>query len=1064
MSTIFGRFNLKYKLILFSAFPLLIILVLGSAGIMLLVEDYRLANESMLTSEVSIDIEDLLSELQKERGMSAGFISSKGIQFKRQLPQQKKVTDQALMRLMQNNALKQMQSEEDKKINVKLKYKLNKIFDLPKRLESVRLQVEQLDSNDFFDIYAETDHFLIDLISQMHFSSNNIDQIKRQTDLLNMINIQELADEQRGVMIQLLSAQSLSVDIFLSVTALENTLHERIVYTVPYLTSNQQWLLNTMLLSPDHVKLERIQMSIGAQLRLAEQTQKISTLMGFGGLIHDFKNYLLRNEEEDLAKFNSHFIALSRLIEVIKSDPALSALQRELITKLEKTILAYHSNMLKLLELKKQGLNAEDIDTRIRIFDEPMLIALKHLLEPTPNVSAMDWWKVSSQRINWLHQINGNMTQDIAESSRFERQQALTYLVLSILAIFVIVSTFIVLGKSITEHIVGSIRKIADDMYKMANDPNLEIEVEVKGRDEIATMASALNQMLLERRKVKRELSQASAVFEYSSEGIIVTDAKNHIELVNPAFTKITGYTLEDVKGKDPSILSSNHQPEHFYREVWATLKEEGHWGGEIWNKRKDGHIFPEYLAITLVKNEQGDITQHIGLFIDISSRKKYEQEIWYQTHFDTLTGLPNKHLLSGHLQHQISYAQMYSQSVAIAFINLDRFKFINDLHGAEVGDEILKQVASRFGTILNKEDFIARVGSDEFVMIMPNLSRGPSIEKRARDINHLLSEKFIINNNMIGISSSFGLSLYPDHGKEPESLIRHAETAMHQAKSDGRAHYKLFSEGMDEIIFEQIALEQRLRKAVLHSDFYINYQPIIDMSSGRVTSVEALVRWCDPELGIVSPDKFIPIAEETGLIYVLGKWVLEQALCDLACWHQHGHEISLAINVSGRQCMNHQGESFSQILSKMLAQYAIAPCYLHIEITETMLIDDELQCLQTLEEVSALGVDIYLDDFGTGYSSFAYLKGFPISVLKIDKSFIESALVSDKDANLVKAIIIMGQSLDLKLVSEGVETQEQWDFLQGLGCDYAQGYFMSRPLNDEALLNYLESHNECVA
>ncbi|MCL1127417.1 EAL domain-containing protein [Shewanella surugensis] len=1030
---------------------------------MLLIEDYRLANESMLTSEVSIDVENLLFELQKERGISAGFMSNQGHMFREKLIHQKKATDAALVVLIQNKALKRMELTESKKSHSALRHKLSKIFDLSENLERIRLQVTLLNDNDFFAIYAEIDHFLIDLISQMHFSSNNIEQIKRQADLLNMLYIQDLADEQRAIMMQLLSAQVLSSSVFLSIKELENTLHERIVHTLSYASPNNQWRLNAMLLSPEHAELERILMSITAQLRLAERSQRISALMGFGGLIHDFKNYLLRNEEGDLVKFNVHFMELSQILEVIKNDPELSDVQHDLVIKLEETILAYQSNMLKLLVLKKQGLNIEDIDDRIRVYDEPMLIALKHLQKPSPNVSTLNWWRASSQRINWLHQMNGDMTQDIAEKSRYERQQALTYLIFSLLTIIVIVSVLILLGKSITEHIVGTIRRIADDMYKMANDPNLEIEVDVKGVDEIARMASALNQMLLERRKVKRELSRASAVFEHSSEGIIVTDAQNRIELINPAFTKITGYTLDDVKGKDPSILSSNHQPEDFYRDVWIKLKEEGHWRGEIWNKRKDGHIFPEYLVITLVKNETGEVTQHIGLFIDISNRKKYEQEIWYQTHFDTLTGLPNKQLLSGHLQNQISYAKTYSQSVAIAFINLDRFKFINDLHGTEVGDEILKQVASRFGTILNKEDFIARVGSDEFVMIMPNLYHGASIEKRAREINHLFVDKITINHNVISVSSSFGLSLYPDHGKDPECLIRHAETAMYQAKSDGRAHYKLFSEGMDQTIFEQIKLEQRLRKAVLHSDFYINYQPIIDMSTGSITSVEALLRWRDPELGVISPDKFIPIAEETGLIDALGKWVLEQALCDLARWHKHGHKISLAINVSGRQCINHQGESFSQILSKALIQYGIAPRYLHIEITETMLIDDEVQCLQTLEEVSSLGVDIYLDDFGTGYSSLAYLKGFPISVLKIDKSFIESALESNKDANLVKAIIIMGQSLQLKLVSEGVETQQQWDFLQKLGCDYAQGYFMSRPLSGKGLLSYLESKKEVM-
>ena len=310
-------------------------------------------------------------------------------------------------------------------------------------------------------------------------------------------------------------------------------------------------------------------------------------------------------------------------------------------------------------------------------------------------------------------------------------------------------------------------------------------------------------------------------------------------------------------------------------------------------------------------------------------------------------------------------------------------------------------------------------------------------------------------------ISASVGVAFYPEDGQDIETLLRNSETAMYQAKRDGRAHFQYFSPEMNVEMLERMQLEQRLRKAVKKSEFYLEYQPVVDMTHGTVSSVEALIRWRDPEFGIISPGLFIPIAEETGLIEPLGEWVLNQALADLSSWHAQGHMLKIAINVSGRQCINSNGLSFYQVLEEALLRHKIAAHYVHIEITQSLLIEDKPYSLEILQSIRNLGVDIYLDDFGTGYSALSYLNQFPISVIKIDKSFIDNATVNQSDAKLVKAIVMMGQSLEMPLVAEGIETEEQWDFLQSLGCNYAQGYLMSKPLSSEKLLTFLE--NETV-
>lgn len=358
----------------------------------------------------------------------------------------------------------------------------------------------------------------------------------------------------------------------------------------------------------------------------------------------------------------------------------------------------------------------------------------------------------------------------------------------------------------------------------------------------------------------------------------------------------------------------------------------------------------------------------------------------------------------------------------------------------------LLQDVAKRLESIGGQNDFIARIGGDEFVLILPRLTNELAIEHMATRIIETLATPFSLNEREIQISASFGIGVYPEDGLDV-SLTRNTEMAMYQAKDAGRNNFKYFTSGMNQAMFARMELEQRLRRAVAQNEFALHYQPIVDMKTGQVCSVEALIRWQDPDLGLIPPDHFIGIAEETGLIEPMGEWVLNQAMSDLRQWQKSGLNINVAINVSGRQCINTRGMSFDQVLQECFNRHHINPRNVHIEITESMLMGDASHCLSTLNAIRQLGSQIYIDDFGTGYSSLSYLKKYPISVIKIDRSFVEHALESTSNANLVKAIVMMGQSLEMKLVAEGIETPAQWNFLKDLGCDFAQGYLISKPL-----------------
>lgn len=1048
-------YSLRQKLILFAVLPIVMLAVFGIVRAWGLHQEFLTAHRNAMAIQVSNQVSDLIYELQKERGLSLNWLSDHPSTTAKDLNAQQSITDLHYRQLIQSDPLAKLLSgleEIDRQLFDECLANIKKSANRLTLIRQKLLQERRMDERTFFNAFNDE---LLLLVNQLQHQTNDAVQSRAYSDLLLAQRIQELAARERGLLNNLLSSDSLELAAMQPLQAL--ILEQAHAMSLAQDTfENEHRLLFLRLQSTlQNQQVKEIRVLLNEQRQISQLAWELSAGLGYGGLIHHFKNYLLRGDEAYADAFNADWQRINRLLTQLESNKHLSHAQRQALQDIRATTLAYHTHLQRIRELNRRGLNVRAVDAQVQVDDGPMMRALEHLKYPAPPVAASLWWDLASERIAMLHELTHQISGNIEELSRHQMRIALLFISIYSLAAALTLLVSLLLGRKIIASFMGKIESIATDMQKMADDPRLELTIKTKGSDEIARMAEAMNKMLKERKKYRQELGRAAAVFEYSAEGIMVTDADNHIELVNPAFSQITGYSLEEVKGRNPSILSSHRNPAHLYDAMWESLRTTGKWEGEIWNRRKDGQVYPEYLAITLVRDDEGRIVQHIGLFMDISRRKQYEQDIWYKANFDALTDLPNRKLLSERLGHEIKMARHDSRKLAVMVLDLDRFKFVNDTQGHDSGDLLLKAVAERLQQILGSTDFLARIGGDEFVIVLPRLAQESSVEQQAKRILAGLSEPFVLQGASVDVSASLGVGIYPQDGLDVETLLRNAETALYGAKDDGRGHFKYFTPEMNQAMVERLAMEQALRRAVSRDEFLLHYQPVMDIKTGDITAIEALIRWQDPDKGLISPARFIPVAEDMGLMHTIGNWVIDKALCDLSRLHAMGHGLSVAINVSACQC-DSKGLSLEEQLRGALSRHGVAPRHLHVEITESMLMDDSNHCLEVLGRIRDLGCAIYLDDFGTGYSSLSYLKKFPISVIKIDKSFVEQLPGCDSDANLIRAIVHMGKSLGMKLVAEGIETEQQQAFLQMLGSDYGQGFYISKPLAFDELTVWL--------
>jgi len=554
---------------------------------------------------------------------------------------------------------------------------------------------------------------------------------------------------------------------------------------------------------------------------------------------------------------------------------------------------------------------------------------------------------------------------------------------------------------------------------------------------------------ITERKQAEVNLRIAAVAFEVK-ESTLISDTKGMILQVNRAFTETTGYTAEEAVGQTPSLLKSGRHNMEFYRAMWETINRTGGWRGEVWDKRKNGEIYPVWLTISSVKGDDGVVTHYVGSHIDITERKAADEKIHYQAFYDSLTRLPNRRLLMDRLQHALAGIVRIGRAGALLLIDLDNFKTLNDSLGHHVGDLYLQQIAQRLTACVRDDDTVARLGGDEFVVLLENLSEHPleaaaQTEVIGEKILASLSHPYQLETHQYHGTASIGATLFAGNSLATDELLKQADIAMYQAKKCGRNTVRFFDEKMQENITGRFSLESDLRNALENQEFQLYYQIQVDCWN-RPRGAEVLIRWIHPLRGMVSPLQFIPLAEETGLILPIGQWVLETACAQLKAWEQDAltRDLVLAVNVSAKQF---HFAGFVDQVTAFVNHFVIKPNRLKLELTEGMLLDNIEDTIATMSALNKIGIKLSLDDFGTGYSSLQYLKKLPLAQLKIDQSFVRDIATDSSDKAIVQTIIAMAHSLDMTVIAEGVETVLQLELLFNNGCTDYQGYFFSKPV-----------------
>jgi len=556
----------------------------------------------------------------------------------------------------------------------------------------------------------------------------------------------------------------------------------------------------------------------------------------------------------------------------------------------------------------------------------------------------------------------------------------------------------------------------------------------------------------------EKKLHLFTEILENTPEGVVVTNKYNKIISVNNSFLKSSGYLKKDLIGYDPRILSSNHHKPYFYKEMWKSIKCNGSWQGEIWDKKKNGEISPKWLNLITIRNnkKKNKIDYHIAMFSDLENQEHIKKQIKHLAYYDSLTDLPNREFFNSKAESLIRNAYPDKTRMAFMFLDLDRFKNINDTLGHSSGDELLKKVSKSLKETKVENEIVARFGGDEFVVLIPSFNSINDLKKLVMDVLNIFKFPFDIGGKDLFITTSIGVSLYPLNGMSLNELIKNADTAMYYAKRSGRNNYKFYTENMNSKFMKNLDLENKIRKSLKEEEFYLEYQPQVNIETKQIVSCEALIRWKNPEFGIISPNEFISIAEDSGLIVPMTRWILEKVFSEVKKIVEIDPNMYISINISGYQI---KYSDLPKMIEDVLEKEKIDLKHIELELTESMLMGDVSKSIETMIELKDLKIKLAIDDFGTGYSSLSYLKSFPIDRLKIDKVFIDEIETNEKDKVIIETMILMAHNLGFKVVAEGVETKKQFDLLKIYKCDVIQGYYFSEPVPIEKIKEYLENN-----
>ncbi len=635
--------------------------------------------------------------------------------------------------------------------------------------------------------------------------------------------------------------------------------------------------------------------------------------------------------------------------------------------------------------------------------------------------------------------------------------------------LFMAIAIISVVGFVITFFIVHPVQMISNQLHRLNTHEDDVLKMpEGHEANELGRLVADINDLLGRLRSslarehelhlqqvIHEKLRLPAAVFEHSHEGITITDAENNIVAVNRAFTQITGYSETDVLGRNPSVLASGRHGKEFYARMWRSLTTLGYWKGEVWNRCKNGEIKPKWFSISVIRDGTGKVENYLAIFSDITDRKRAEERIEFLAHHDALTQLPNRVLTRDRFEQAVASAARDNAGVALLYIDLDNFKYVNDTFGHQAGDHLLLTVVERLKKHMRDSDTISRQGGDEFLLILGHIRDKDVVERVCRQLLGNIASPFDIEGHLVGISACIGVAMYPEDGTDFGTLLKNADAAMYAAKTGGKNAYRFYVEEMNLDALDKLRLKAHLRNAITNGGFRLAYQAQIDIASGNIVGAEALVRWHrSDEHDIITPDRFIALAEESGLIGDIGNWVIEEACRQATRWFTADiPPLVISVNVSSLQF---NGEAIVASVRNALLRTGMPSSWLGLEFTETVLLSDIRHSVAIIEKLKSLGVSLSIDDFGTGYSSLSYLQQLKVDKLKIDQSFVRNIGSTPEGSGIIEAIVHLGQALKLTVIAEGVETAQQLATLKALGCDEAQGYLISRPLEAEAFEQFL--------
>ena len=652
-----------------------------------------------------------------------------------------------------------------------------------------------------------------------------------------------------------------------------------------------------------------------------------------------------------------------------------------------------------------------------------------------------------------------------------------TSIALLIAGVVTVIVMLIVLGT--TQILLGPVRRLTD-VVKAVADGELSKKAVIEANDEIGGLATAFNTMTgnietlvydLEEEIKNHDLTsdhlrKVSLAIEQSPISVMITDLEGVIEYVNPELCRSSGYQEKEIVGLNARIMSSGQTTDYQYKKLWDVIEQGKSWHGELYNKRKNGEMFWENVTISPIKSKEGEVTHYLAVKEDITLRKDYEEKLLYQATYDKLTDLPNRSLAFDRLQQAIAVAVRESRRLAVLYIDFDHFKNINDTLGHTAGDNFLILMAERLKRCVRDVDTVARLGGDEYLIILTDV--GETVLESSDDYQHSICDKTkdilielalpcFIEDKEFSITASIGIAIYPNDGDDPHVLLRNADTAMYRSKRKGRNTLELYAQEMNETVVRRVEIESKLLHALEDDRFYLVYQPLVDAQTRKLVGAEALLRWNDETLGNVSPELFVPVAEQSGIIVEISNWVINQACKDLKKWHEIAGDDTLytAINLSSRQFRD---PGLVQVVRDALSRHDLPGHSVELEITERMLMKDVSDVVIMLNEFKDMGINLSIDDFGTGYSSLSYLKRFPFDVLKIDRAFVKDIGVDPDDEALCDAVIAIAHSLGLKVIGEGVETEEQYEFLKERGTEVIQGYLISKPIRYDDFVEQIKS------